>query len=614
MRVLMLWIYLLWVGIGGVVGTDSSSHHSKLTDQKTTSTSTSSTSRTSTSIDSVSLLASDRGVLRILLVKDINQTYYYMADARLGSQEIGLRLDLLQPDVWTFNANEILDCDDFFDFYEAHSSLTSLLPEITVAGHPYDASRCYYGSAYATLDYRNTSTTAGLETPTRTSVYNDQSATVAYPQFYSASGIVRTDKFSIMNDEKELIQLKDFSFVLVENASVVVGGLGLMLHPAGSGFIDTLVSLDLIDSASYSLIIGNNDTAEYTNGYLLPGVVDQQYYEGDFYEFDIPPYTGFRDDIGNAALFPSVQMDDIRIQNGNTQQSVSLKSEDGSIPVLIDSQTLYSYLPLNVLINVAIQLNAVYNPESYRWIVECDTVRDTNANIEFVFGNLTVSVPITEILMEAYSNNSLLTYSNGKQACFLSLLPSTISGYNGLGLPFLEKIYMAVDNEGKKIALANRNSKLDLQGEYFDSAYDDEPKEWSASLNATSHSTVDSTIAYIQSGSIPFATPYNQTDTNTLTFSSTNDHGPSSVPAKFSGTIRSGEVFVTGDYSNLGTSFTEAASAAKENSTSTKNGANMVTNPLAYCRGGPDVAKWNIILLWMWTLGSMGFFVAVLFW
>lgn len=613
MRILLAWLLLLW--IGSSVAEDSSKSSSKSKHSTSASRATKEVA-SQTIIKTSSSSSSDRdNVIQLLLGRNVNESFYYFAEPRIGNQLVTLRLDLLLPDVWTFNANEVLSCDAFFDWYDDHTEAEyeTVLPSITMSSGTYDGSLCYYGDAYTTVDYSNTSSTAGLLSPTKTSIYNGQTETVAYFPAYEATGVMRTDSLSLLNQDNEFLNLANFSFMLVNNSSLVSGGVGLMLHPSGSGLLDTLKSLELIDAASYSLILGNNNSADNSYGILFAGVVDQSYYEGDFYQFDIPPYVGLFDNLDNSVIFPAVEMDDIRVKNGDTQESVTVKTDSGAIPVVIDSASFFSYLPLNVLINVAIQLNAVYNPQLARWIVECDSVRGANAYMEFVFGNLTVPVGLDNFILQAYSNESFLTFANGKKACFLSLLPNSLLGYSCLGIQFLEQVYMAVDNEGGKIALANRNSDLndlDFPADDEDDLNDEEPSSGPfTSSNITSHSTVDKTIAYIQSGSIPFATVYNQSALSTLTFSSPQILGPTSIPAKFSGSIRSGEVVVTGNESIIG-SFTEAASAARENSTSTKNGAKMISNPLAHYHD----AGWNKFLAWSTAIGLGGFFIAVFFW
>lgn len=611
MRILLAWLLLL--RIGSSVGEDSSKSSSKSKHSTSSSRATKEVaSQTIIKTSSSSGSARDN-IIQLLLSRNSNESYYYFADPHIGNQLVTLRLDLLLPDVWTFNGNEVLACDAFFEWYDDHTEAEdeTVLPPITMSSGTYDGSLCYYGDAYTTVYYSNTSSTAGLLSPTKSSIYNGQTETIAYFSAYEATGVLRTDSLSLLNQENEFLNLANFSFLLVNNSSLISGGVGLMLHPSGSGLLDTLKSLDLIDAASYSVILGNNNSAEYSYGFLFAGVIDQSYYEGDLYQFDIPPYTGLYDDLGNSVIFPAVELDDIRVKNGDTQQSVTVNTDSGAIPVVIDSSSHFSYLPLNVLINVAIQLNAVYNPQLARWIVECDSVRGVNAYMEFVFGNLTIPVGLDNFILEAYSNESFLTFANGKQACFLSLLPSSMLGYSCLGIQFLEQVYMAVDNEGGKIALANRNSDLDDLDFPGDGEVEEEPGNGPfTSSNITSHSTVDKTIAFIQSGTIPFATVYNQSALSTLTFSSPQILGPTSIPAKFSESIRSGEVVVTGNESIIG-SFTEAASAARENSTSTKNGAKMISNPLAHYHD----AGWNKFLAWSTTaIGLGGFFIAVFFW
>ena len=113
-----------------------------------------------------------------------------------------------------------------------------------------------------------------------------------------------------------------------------------------------------------------------------------------------------------------------------------MKSNDDQIPVLLDSRASNFYLPLEVIINLAIQTRAYYSSELTRWLVTCHPLLDVKAAIEIQIGGLMVSVPISKFIGRAVYNGSSLNFENGAEACVLKVVPSSVTGYNMLGLPF----------------------------------------------------------------------------------------------------------------------------------------------------------------------------------
>lgn len=276
--------------------------------------------------------------------------------------------------------------------------------------------------------------------------------------------------------------------------------------------------------------------------------------------------------------------------NLNSGQKLTMKSNDDQIPVLLDSRASNFYLPLEVIINLAIQTRAYYSSELTRWLVTCHPLLDVKAAIEIQIGGLTVSVPISKFIDRAVYNGSSLNFENGAEACVLKVVPSSVTGYNMLGLPFLKQIYLAVDNEGKKIALANLNKylKMTKQDIFNDVANPDQhvynntageladitnsnssSSDTTSSIESGNSGISGNSIDYIKSGKIPFATVYSESTEGTFIYSSLSQTSGATVildiPARFSGaSIKSGLIYLNGDsLTSVTTSAINSASTSK---------------------------------------------------
>lgn len=524
----------------------------------------------------------DRELVKVLFTIAENGIYYD-ANMNVGDEELGLRLDLIQPDVWVMNTNDFYECSYIDEWIASEvSEFGSSLPVLVTDAPEYVSTACAQQGVYTMASDDSVS----MASPTKPNIYNNQPYSIPYLNSINVNGVFATNNISFIIGGNKKISIRDFTFVNAVDSNVFVGGLGLAGNPTGSGFLDSLVANDVIGSVGYSLWFNNYSNPKNAMAELIPGVVDTKYYSGDFFEFDIPDHEGSQssaEDMGIDNLrLPILPLFDVEVENQNTHRTLSLKSDAQNFPVLLDSRTVFNYLPLYMIVNLAIQTNASYSSEVNRWVVQCDQISNLNATMNFKFGDLSVKVPLDDFLISASYNNRNLTFTTGKKACYLSFLPSSASGYTALGLPFLRAIYLAVDYEGGKIAVAKSNHNLDVVEKDYSNTK--ETEQYSTSLadlesetgGYSSNHTVHKSIAYIQSGKIPFATRYNSTENFTLTYVPLNftKFGDPSIPAVLSGIIiKSGNVFVTES---------DGFSSTESQSTSKKNSGNRVEPPVIF--------------------------------
>ncbi|CAI5760263.1 unnamed protein product [Candida verbasci] len=515
---------------------------------------------------------------------------YYNAPLALGpenDQNLELRLDLIQPHIWVMNHDDFINCNylkSWLSSVESTLSETTSLPAAITTASQYTGNCDKYG-LYV-------SATSNMPQPSDSNIENGDPYIIPYINQIMASGKWVTDDVLFNFTNGYTGKLSNFSFIDVNETNMFAGGLGLAGNPYGRGFLYNLVNQNIIKSPGYSLWFNNFTDSENAICELIPGVVNSKFYIGNLYSFDILPQRGYKfpasQQQANQELIeltlPIISLDDMKIENILTGQIVSIKSRTGGLPVLLNSRSIYSYLPLDVIVNLAIQTNAYYASEIGKWLVECDTLQNIDASVNFQMGNFSIKVPINEFIIDALYQDKILNFENGHKACYLTFIPTSGDGLNVLGLPFLRNIYLVVDNEGRKIAIAQSNKHINPEKE--------EEQESMTQFNQSSFSqvqyssstnnTADYSIDYIMAGNIPFATSnkYYNTDNLTLSYSSMSDNSGNSmildIPARLTGAIiRSGSIYVSG-FSGQPTPEDETTSDT--NSTSSRGGARILNN------------------------------------
>ncbi|ODV61616.1 putative aspartic endopeptidase [Ascoidea rubescens DSM 1968] len=418
---------------------------------------------------------------------------------------------------------------------------------------------------------------------------------------------------SINNQKNNSYSSNDFLFLFSNYSTVRTAGLGLsapysnqfsfkdnqlLNNSPDPYFINYLKSSNLINSSSFSLLynsfesmttdennhdqnnnnsltFNSNDTfiTKYNkrrslfnstnSGLLILGGYNKNLFMGDLISFNFIPYIGclyntdnneYNDNDQNYLAdsnLPILPLTGMSVTNDDNT-SFWISNENFLSPVVLDSRVLYNYLPIELIIQLAIQLDAYYvldSSNNYEWLMKC-SVGDINATVDFIFGNLTIKIPIYELIEPAYdsSSNSILTFSStNQQACSLKFRPSYESGYSILGVPFLKYIYLVVDQENRQLAMAQSKSNIDFLISNLD--YESNINQM-VTINSTSNqilipSAKNNNITAYDSSLSSTADFYNQ-----LTLTVQNVTSPGAVSVRYGDevvSIISGKIFTQGE-------------------------------------------------------------------
>ncbi|KAH3666420.1 hypothetical protein WICMUC_005688 [Wickerhamomyces mucosus] len=495
-----------------------------------------------------SILANEDGVIRPskteLLKRDGNLTstklfptfhatgtdgFVYQVDVGFGtlSQEISLRVDIAQPYIWALDG----------DYYPSCSSVQN-------------STKCQSNGAYYVED-----SPGGLVVSSETGNYTfldliQVNGSTVQENLLTFGNLSHKDYY--YNDfddyynpniktELNSFNLSDVRFIDANHSNIKIGALGLAGpdsdddYSENDNFIELLKSEKFINSSSYSIYPKDDYKLD-----IILGAVNQSLYFEPLVKFDKLPYLDQLQSNGKDAIrynYPIAPLTNMYITNKAGSKASVFSNQNQTVPVLLDSRAIFSFLPSDVIVNLAIQLNAYYSSSDSLWFVKC-SVGNLGAALGFQFGNVTVNVPISNFIYPLYTDDDseAVTFDDGEPACGWTVAPNSNLGYSILGTNVLQAMYLVVDNEADDIAIAQANN-------YYYSQ-----------LNNThlSLSPITTTAAYdssvILSGNIPFTTANNITDTK-VTFSSVSAASDQSTVYQGGATAiySSGQIF-TGDY------------------------------------------------------------------
>ncbi|WPK23159.1 hypothetical protein PUMCH_000386 [Australozyma saopauloensis] len=464
----------------------------------------------------LTILGTVSGIVSIPISMSTVELFYNAYFTDTSGKVVGGRLDLLQPNVWLLNGEINADCQSVGSFLSSLSRVlaTEVPSYLTYNNSTYGLDNCFSNGAI----YPNTviTTTMGSMNATITTLLYSvvQTLTLSYGMVNYATGPYVKGNLTIQASNGTDIELNDFEFLIANNATRVTGALGLANSLRGEGLLDYLIAKGQVGGNGYSIFFGPHQNETDGTGIVLLGGVSEAFMSGPLYSFPRVPHT-----LSNSLLFPIVVLELVWMINLANDELISLYSDD-PFGVLFESRLRYSFFPINLILNLAVQMNAVYSNQFKRWIVRCQDIWNTDAELRFKIGPLTIAVPLQSMLMKT----ELFKYTDGGEACYVTVLPTSFQGYSALGLNVMSHVYMAMDNEKGNIALANPNPNV-----YF---VDSQPVLNSSYLDSNSTG-----MARIVNGNIPFAVLVTLQPQVVFTFSTANASLEANIPARFSGSF-----------------------------------------------------------------------------
>lgn len=351
----------------------------------------------------------------------ITPSYLYYLNVSLGDpqQKFVLNLDTKSSDLWVFDSS-VKKCSG--NITADDSSITC------VQGKSFDKSK-----------------SKKFKTPNKHETLFNKT----YLDGTEVSGLYGQDTLRIPGGDG--LKLDDFTFGIANHSSAFFaqGALGIGFQ-SSEGVVDSSQYNDLLTSlynAGYiytslaSLWLDSNDT-----GSLLFGAIDTEKYKGKLYVLPINRIEG-----DNDYRYPFLTITEISVANGNKRG----KLVGNDYPVLLDPGSIVSFLPYDSIVSIATQLNAMYNKDLRMWTQSC-SYRGLTGTINFHFNDAEIKVPVRNILLPIYSNNTRdpLKFGDGDAVCALAFKDSNNLGYASLGAGIMANIYTVFDRDNRQIGIA----------------------------------------------------------------------------------------------------------------------------------------------------------------
>ncbi|KAG5366237.1 Aspartic proteinase yapsin-7 [Yarrowia sp. B02] len=273
-----------------------------------------------------------------------------------------------------------------------------------------------------------------------------------------------------------------FAFVAAQKGTTQFPGMGFAPGKYLEGTMNvTNVTTDFAASLMYSGYTESRSLALYmvngstTSPHMLFGGLDTSLAKDNFFV----SYPLLK---GNNFSYPTQYMvtltgvsvtadDGTSVSLGTLMGSCGDDLKGDCVPVGFDTSTYMSYLPRNVVINLAIQLNAMYSSDMQLWIQSC-AYRTIGGYLNIELTSNVFSVPISQMLMPMVdSQGNAMKFNGGDDACYLAIRPSENRGYNSLGLGFMQNFYMVFDPDDNYVSLGTLKSLHELDTEAFKNRY-----------------------------------------------------------------------------------------------------------------------------------------------
>ncbi|CAK7200616.1 hypothetical protein SEUCBS139899_003314 [Sporothrix eucalyptigena] len=278
-----------------------------------------------------------------------------------------------------------------------------------------------------------------------TLVDGEEYATLAYGRGTAYIDYVLDNIVVPGSDNTTLKQVQFGVAVSSDDAAVPICGVGFGkdYNLEYNNIVDELTLQGVTNSRTLSLALGSatSDNGKEPvsdnigNGIVIFGGVDTKKFAGPLYKYtNLPPQSS---DPGQPWRY-WIQLDSIGFTSpGKTSSSAYSGS---SLPIVLDSGSSLSYLPQTVMDSLAKSFGVKAGSDG-SLIVDCD-YGAKGGYIDFTFGSLVISVPLSDFIWEAEAN-----------VCAVGALPSTDTTAL-LGDTFLRSAYVVFDQDHQEIYMA----------------------------------------------------------------------------------------------------------------------------------------------------------------
>lgn len=234
------------------------------------------------------------------------------------------------------------------------------------------------------------------------------------------------------------------------NKSMPVNILGLNLVDDAYSFLNQIIAANISTTRLFSIYLNQNNSPV-----ILFGAVDTTQYDGPLYMTPILEVMDVNASVDTVSYkYPFVTMSGITLVNYEHSTSLNLSSNPLSIPVLMDTSNVMSYLPYSLLVDLASQFGAYFSSQHSIWIQSCSFM-SVNGSVGFQFYDVTVQIPLSDLFVPLINSNGESLYlESGDLACALAFSPAEARGFSSLGAPFFQSAYVVFDYTNKYVGIS----------------------------------------------------------------------------------------------------------------------------------------------------------------
>lgn len=298
---------------------------------------------------------------------------------------------------------------------------------------------------------RNPCTTSGTYSANSSSSYKYVASdfNVSYVDGTGASGDYVTDDIGIGGKTLKALQ---FGVGYISTTPEGILGIGYqndegLLSRGGKEYSNlpmAMVNGGFIKSNAFSIWL---DDMQANTGSILFGGVDTNKYHGSLQSLPVQKKN-------NVYAEFIITLSGMSLSNGgqNTSLSTGLPA-----PVVLDTGSSITYLPNNLAQAVFNALNVQYSSRQGAGYADCNLAKQ-NIAVEFVFTTVTISVPISELIINPSNTDTGNgePFSGDEQLCLFGI--TSAQGETAvLGDSFLRSAYVVFDIANNEVSLAQTN-------------------------------------------------------------------------------------------------------------------------------------------------------------